>query len=61
MARVPWTRSISVYLQQKGMYLRGVSRTMESRNWPLFRPYFNTQFVKMFEAQHNFDLTVEAK
>ncbi len=29
-------------------------------SWPLFRPYFKTKFVEMFEAQHQFDRGVEA-
>ena len=30
-------------------------------SWPLFRPYFNSRFVELFEAQHDFDRAVEAK
>ena len=30
-------------------------------SWPIFRPYFNSKFVQMFEAQHNFDRAIEAK
>lgn len=30
-------------------------------SWPIFRPYFNTKFVAMFEKQHNFDLNIDAK
>jgi len=30
-------------------------------SWPLFRPYFNTKFVEMFEEQHKFDRTIDAK
>lgn len=30
-------------------------------SWPLFRPYFNTNFVRKFETQHNFDLSLDAQ
>ena len=30
-------------------------------SWPLFRPYFNSKFVEMFENQHRFDTALLAK
>ena len=30
-------------------------------SWPLFRPYFNSRFVKLFEEQHKFERISNAK
>ncbi|MGR8949233.1 MAG: hypothetical protein ACU84Q_14380 [Gammaproteobacteria bacterium] len=50
-------RQFQEVLRGAGLFLLPYYRS----SWPLFRPYFNTKFVEMFEEQHNFDQTIKAQ